>query len=201
MGKVHWQNRREFIKTGMVGTAALSIVGFSPVGSPETKTHDKDPFSGLKMGVASYWLRKFGLDEAIAMTRKLGVKYITLKDFHLSLKSSQTERQEARKKIEDAGLVLMGGGVIYMKKDENEIRHAFEYARDAGMPTIVASPDPPALDILDKMVDEYRLRVAIHNHGPGDEKYPSPDDVFKHVKNHDERIGLCIDIGHTVRIG
>ena len=201
MRNLNAQNRRQFIKAGMVGTAVLPIVGFSAMGYVEAKTHGKDPFRGLKVGMASYSLRKFSLDDALAMTRKLEVKYITLKDFHLSLKSSKTERQEARKKTEDAGLVLMGGGVIYMKKDENEIRNAFEYARDAGMPTIVASPDPAALDILDKMVNEYQIRVAIHNHGPGDEKYPSPNDVFKHVKNHDERIGLCIDIGHTQRIG
>ena len=98
-------------------------------------------------------------------------------------------------------LVLMGGGVIYLKNDEAEIRNAFEYAKDAGMPTIVASPAPEALDKIDKMVSEYQIRVAIHNHGPGDEKYPAPQDVFNQVKSHDPRIGLCIDIGHTVRIG
>ena len=195
-----YKNRREFIKTGLVSAAALPIVGFSAKGSV-ANAHGKDPFRGLKIGLASYSLRKFSLDDAIAMTQKLGVKYITLKDFHLSLKSNKTERQTARKKIEDAGLLLMGGGVIYMKKDENEIRNAFEYAKDAGMPMIVASPDPAALDILDRMVNEYQLRVAIHNHGPGDEKYPSPRDVYTHVKEHDERIGLCIDVGHTMRIG
>jgi len=65
----------------------------------------------------------------------------------------------------------------------------------------VASPEPSTLNKLDKMVNEYQIRVAIHNHGPGDAKYPAPQDVFNQVKNHDPRIGLCIDVGHTVRIG
>ncbi len=191
-------DRRKFIQSSMMGAAACALPGTE---SATPNAVSKDPYRGLKMGVASYSLRKFSLDEAIAMTQKLGVKYISLKDYHLPLKSSQAERHEARKKIAAAGLILLGGGVISMKNDESEIRNAFEYAKDAGMPTIVASPEPQALDKLDKMVNEYQIRVAIHNHGPGDEKYPAPQDVFNQVKNHDPRIGLCIDIGHTARIG
>ena len=192
-------DRRQFIQTGILASTAVSVLNAR--GKAPSNAASKDPYRGLKMGVASYSLRKFSLDEAIAMTLKLGVRYLTLKDVHLSLKSSKTERQQARRKLDAAGLVLMGGGVIYMKNDEAEIRNAFEYAQDAGMPTIVASPEPQALGKLDKMVSEYPIRVAIHNHGPGDEKYPAPQDVFNQVKNHDPRIGLCIDIGHTVRIG
>jgi len=104
-------------------------------------------------------------------------------------------------KIQDAGLTLMGGGVIYMKNDEAAIRNYFEYAKDAGMPTIICSPEPDALGTLEKMVRQYDIRIAIHNHGPGDKKYPSPLDVLRLVKTLDQRMGVCIDVGHTVRIG
>jgi inosose dehydratase len=191
-------DRRQFIQAGILASTVASALSASDKSSPNTR---RDPYGGLKVGIASYSLRKFSLDEAIAMAQKLGVRYITLKDVHLPLTSSKAERQQARRKLDAAGLVLMGGGVIYLKNDEIEIRNAFEYAQDAGMPTIVASPEPQALGKLDKMVNEYPIRVAIHNHGPGDEKYPAPQDVFNQVKDHDPRIGLCIDIGHTVRIG
>jgi sugar phosphate isomerase/epimerase len=65
----------------------------------------------------------------------------------------------------------------------------------------VASPDPAALDIVEKMAKEFNIRVAIHNHGPGDKRYPSPMDVFRMVKDRDARLGICMDVGHTVRIG
>jgi inosose dehydratase len=194
-------NRRRFLGTAILGTAGRSLVtGGSPrLEAAESLNHDL--FKGLKMGVASYSLRNFSLDQVIVMMPKLGVRYITLKDMHLPLDSTPAQRKEARQKLEHAGLILMGGGVIYMKNDPAEIRLAFEYARDAGMPTIVASPDPASLDILDKMVEEFDIRVAIHNHGPGDDKYPSPLDVMKLIKNHDPRIGVCPDIGHTARLG
>jgi sugar phosphate isomerase/epimerase len=98
-------------------------------------------------------------------------------------------------------LELASGGVIYMKNNEKEIRSFFDYARDAGMATIVCSPEIDALDAVENMVKEYNIRIAIHNHGPGDKKYPSPLDVLRLVKDRDARMGLCIDVGHTVRLG
>lgn len=159
-----------------------------------------DAFRGLKAGIASYSLRKFSLEQAISMTKQAGVRHITLKDFHLPLKSTPEERKAARRTIEEAGLQLMGGGVIYMKKNENEIRAAFDYARDAGMPVIVCSPDIEALDLVERFAKDYDIVIAIHNHGPGDAKYPSPVDVMRLVKDRDSRLGICMDVGHTVRI-
>ena len=56
------------------------------------------------------------------MTKEAGVRCISLKDMHLPMKSAPEQRKEAHQKIEAAGLVLMGGGVIYLKNDENNIR-------------------------------------------------------------------------------
>ena len=193
--------RRHFLQAGLLGSAAFAAASFTSRASGAVTKAEREPFRGLKVGVASYSLRKFSLDQAITMTKQAGVKYLTLKDMHLPMKSSTAERQEARKKVEDAGLVLMGCGVVYLSNKEDEVRAAFEYAKDAGMPTIVASPDPAGLDIVEKLAKEYDIRIAIHNHGPGDKRFPSPLDVFKMVKGRDPRMGICMDVGHTVRIG
>jgi inosose dehydratase len=194
-------NRRRFLQTGLLGSTALAAVGLPTSLRAAVVKAERDPFDGLKIGMASYTLRKFSLDQAIAMTKQAGVKYLCLKDVHLSLKSTQAERQEARRKIEAAGLALVGGGVIYMKNDAAEIRGIFQYAKDAGMPTIVCSPEPEALDAVEQMAKEFDLRVAIHNHGPTDKKYPSPRDVLRLVDKRDPHMGICMDVGHTVRIG
>jgi inosose dehydratase len=194
-------NRRNFLQTGLLGSTALAMASLPTPASAALTKPDGDQLHGLKLGMASYSYQKFTLDQAIAMTKQAGLKYINLKDFHLSLKSTPAEREEAHKKIADAGLTLMGGGVIYMKNDEAEIHSVFEYAKDAGMPTIVCSPDPDALDTVEKMAKEFDIRIAIHNHGPTDKKYPSPRDVLRLVKDRDQRMGICMDVGHTVRIG
>jgi inosose dehydratase len=195
-------NRRFFLKGAMVSPLAISAASMLPsVAEAAVTKSSTDPFGGLKCGIASYTFRNFTLPQAIAMTRQAGGGYLTLKDVHLPMRSSPAERHEAKVAVEAGGLQLMGGGVIYMKNDEAEIKSAFDYARDAGMPVIVCSPDPAALDLVERMAKTYNLRIAIHNHGPGDQKYPSPLDVLRLVKDRDPRLGICIDVGHTVRIG
>lgn len=200
MNKTVTINRRGFLQAGLAGSTVLAAAWPKIMFGQEAQG-GRDPYRGLKVGIASYSLRKFSLDDAIAKTKEAGVKYICLKDVHLPLKSSTAQRQEARRKIEAAGLVLMGGGVIYLSNKEEEVRNAFEYAKDAGMPTIVCSPDPAAMDTVEKFAKEYKIRIAIHNHGPGDKRYPSPLDVLKMVKDRHELMGICMDVGHSVRLG
>ena len=195
-------NRRHFLQTSLLGTtAALAAANLGGNAFGAVTKPDRDPDGGLKFGIASYTFRKFTLDQTIDMTTQAGFKYINLKDVHLPLNSTTEECQAARQKIEAAGLKLMGGGVIYMKNDEAQIRHIFEYARDSGMPVIVCSPEPNALDAVEKKAKEFNILVAIHNHGPSDKTYPSPLDVLAMIKDRDPLMGICMDIGHTMRIG
>jgi inosose dehydratase len=194
-------NRRRFLQRGFLASTALAASTLPRLATAAVTKAPEDPGHGLKLGVTSYTFRKFTLEQAITMTKSAGVKCISLKDMHLPMKSTTAERQEARRKVEAGGLTLLGGGVIYMKNDEQEIRSVFDYAKDAGMPTIICSPDIEALDTVEKMAKEYDVRIAIHNHGPGDRKYPSPLDVLKLTKDRDTRMGICMDVGHTVRIG
>jgi sugar phosphate isomerase/epimerase len=194
-------NRRRFLQSSLLGSTAFAAGSFATDSNAALTKTPSDPFHGLKMGLTSYTWLKFPLEQAIAMTKQVGAKYISLKDVHLPLKSTPEQRHEAHKQIEDAGLTLMGGGVIYFKNNEAEIQNVFEYAKDAGMATIVCSPEPDALDNVEKMVKKYDLKIAIHNHGPTDKKYPSPLDVMRLVKDRDPRMGVCMDVGHTVRIG
>jgi sugar phosphate isomerase/epimerase len=58
-----------------------------------------------------------------------------------------------------------------------------------------------AYPLVEKFVKEFDIKLAVHNHGPEDKVYPSPFDAWKAVRPYDERIGLCIDVGHAARAG
>ena len=134
------------------------------------------------------------------MTKRLGLKYISFKDFHLPLKSTPEEIEKTVAKVKDAGLVLYACGVIYMKT-EADVTQAFDYAKAAGIKMIVGVPNHELLGLVEKKANEYDIKVAVHNHGPEDKLYPSPASVYEKIKDLDKRIGLCIDIGHTQRSG
>jgi sugar phosphate isomerase/epimerase len=157
---------------------------------------------GFQLGVASYSLRKFPRAQAIDMIKQLGVKYVNIKDFHLAMNSTPDEVKAAVKEFQDAGLVILGGGNIsFQKDDEADIRKNFEYAKAAGMPLIVCAPTHETLPKMEKYVKEYNIKIAVHNHGPEDKHFPTPQSVLAVVKNMDPRCGLCIDVGHTARTG
>lgn len=196
-------SRRQIIKTGILAAIGSTIAKNSSAttffNTAARHSENKDPWKGFKVGIASYSFRKMTLDDTIKALQRLDLRYISIKDFHLPLTSSTEERRAAIQKIKDAGITPLSCGNITMENDEVNIRQAFEYARDCNLPTIVCSPHPESMRILDRMVKEFDIKLAIHNHGPEDKRFPSPYDVWKSVQRYDKRIGLCIDVGHTAR--
>src|SRR6185437_15527228 len=160
------------------------------------------PPAPLQLGVASYSLLNFPRDKAIEMVKALGTPYINLKSVHLPYELSLEQLAAARREVEGAGLHIVGGGVITFEQDTDEdVGKYFAYAKAAGMPLIAAHADAQTLPRIERFAKQYDIKVAIHNHGPEDKHFPSPYDVLKHVRTMDPRMGLCIDIGHTVRTG
>ncbi|MBD3289535.1 TIM barrel protein [candidate division KSB1 bacterium] len=181
---------------GAVLASLASFTGSCTATDEKTVSAVKDR---LKLGMASYTFREFNLEDTIKMTKRLGLKRIALKSFHLPLESSTDEIKTIAKTVRDAGLDLYGCGVVYMKS-EDEVHNAFDYAKAAGIGTIIGVPNHNLLELVNKKVQEYDIKLAIHNHGPGDELYPSPESAYEKVKDLDPRMGLCIDVGHTERI-
>ena len=207
------QTRRQFLQVAGIGAAAsLAGAGAScGLGQPSAgKERGRFEIRSAKfeirskrrfeLGLASYTLRKFKLDETLAMTRRVGLKYICFKSFHLPLDSTPEQIKAVVAKVRKAGLRLYGGGVISMKS-EAEVHRAFDYAKAAGMKVIVGVPKYELLTLVNKKVQQYDIKVAIHNHGPGDKNYPTPAVAYEKIKGLDKRIGLCNDIGHTKRAG
>jgi len=190
-------SRRSFLRlsgAGLMATQAPSIFSASHAAAPH------EPGIPFQLGIASYTFREFSLEETIGMTRGLGIRKLCLKSMHMPLDLSAREIQSLAAKVNDSGIDLYGGGVIYMNTPE-DVDRAFAYAANAGMDLIVGVPEHGLLSHCNKKVKETGIQLAIHNHGPGDKKYPSVASAYKLIKELDPGMGLCVDIGHTVRIG
>jgi sugar phosphate isomerase/epimerase len=82
-----------------------------------------------------------------------------------------------------------------------ELRRGFAYAQRAGLTLLVGAPDASLLPLAEQCVKETGIALAIHNHGPTDTRYPSPESAYTLIKTMDPRMGLCLDMGHTMRLG
>lgn len=190
-------NRRNFLKAAGIGMAAAAVPGLANAASGNAEVNKGK--SDIKLGVASYSLRKFSTEEALDMTVRCGVNRITFKDMHLPLDSDEETIQKTVELCRKKGVTLYGAGVVYMRSPE-DVDRAFEYAKTAGMEMIVGVPNHELLEYVEGKVKQYDIKLAIHNHGPGDKLYPSAESAYNLIKNRDKRMGLCIDIGHTKRI-
>jgi sugar phosphate isomerase/epimerase len=199
-------SRRRFFASA-AGAASWAALGRalhaerSPLPADRSATLDAARAARLKIGVASYSMREFPLDRVLEMAKTLGITHMTFKDVHIPRTDPAEATRALRAKIEAAGITIMGGGTINMKNDPAAIEKDFVYAKNAGFPLIYISPDPAALDTIERLATKYDIKVAIHNHGPEDKQWPRPQDAYAAVKSRDKRLGLCIDVGHTLRTG
>ncbi len=195
-------SRRDLLRWGAASAAAATAAPLlTQPAEAAAQAPAEDPWRGLKIGVATYSLRTLPTEAAIKGVKRVGLKYASIKDSHLPRKSTLEERKAIIQQFIAAGITPLSCGNIGMSKDPANIRDAFQYAKDAGIPTIVCSPDPDSMATLDAMVKEFDIRIAIHNHGPEDKRFPSPYEAMKAVEKYDARMGLCIDVGHTMRAG
>ena len=202
--------RRSFLATAAASVAGAALgVAATPAAGRATESALSDdrgpapaPVHEIKLGIASYSLREFPLDKALQMAKTLRTPYINFKSVHIPYDKTAEELAAIRKGIEDDGFQIVGGGTITFDQDTDDgVEKYFAYAKAAGMPTIVCTMPVATLPRVEKFARQYDIDIAIHNHGTEDKIFPSPYDVLKHVKNMDPHMGLCIDIGHTVRTG
>jgi sugar phosphate isomerase/epimerase len=154
--------------------------------------------------------------------KQLKTPLLNLKSMHLPMNSTDVVVTQPGQAVKDAQPIMIplalvaaqaaayraagftltaAGNITFDKDDDNDIRPKFEYLKAAGIPVAVCAPTHENLPRLEKFVKEYNIKLAIHNHGPEDKNFPSPFDVLKAVKNLDPRIGLCMDLGHSLRAG
>ena len=187
-------SRRQFlaVSAATAATASLSL--------PLALGKDKDPFGGWPVGVQSYSLRNFNLHDAVRHLQGLGVHHVEFYSKHLSPTADAKTIADTKKLLADADITINAHGVNRFTKDHDANRKVFEFAKAAGIKNITADPQPDSFASLDKLVEEYDIRVCIHNHGPG-HRYDKIADVAKAVKDHHPWIGACVDTGHFIRAG
>ena len=186
-------SRRNFFRW-----ASAALAGATWFDAGQLLAAQDDSYDGWPIGVQSYSLRNFNTLEAVRHIQGLGLRYAEFYSKHLSLMHSTKTIEETKNLCATAGITINAHGVNGFTKDHQANRKTFAFARQVGIKNLTADPDPESFDSLDRLVDEFKIRICIHNHGPN-HRYNTISDVNDAVKDHHELIGACVDTGHFIR--
>jgi inosose dehydratase len=194
------KSRRNFFKTASLTLGASGLLPLVNHASTLSFSDRKELGKMLNMGMAGFTFTNYSIDQTISMMNRVAVVNLSLKEAHLPITATQEQANEVVGKYKAGGINIYAVGVIYMK-DKSEVDRAFEYAKKVGVTLIIGVPEYDLLPYTEEKVKSTGMRIAIHNHGPSDKRYPGPKDVYDRIKNMDPKMGLCMDIGHATRAG
>ena len=117
--------RRNFIKSGMAGMAALAMAS-TPIEALAAKSTGKRsanstikkpvPEEEFHLGMAGYSFVKFDLETTLKTMQTLDLHYLCIKDFHLPLTSNEEQIAAFHQKLASYGVKVYAVGPIYMKR-------------------------------------------------------------------------------------
>jgi inosose dehydratase len=196
--------RRQAIVSGMTAAAAFAF-GRSALARPDEPGGSAGPYAPFQMALQSYSLRGFTRKEgkpdvhrALVVTEQLGLHYWEAYPAHFPITADKHAISVAKTLSKSFGVTVAGYGVVGLGKDADADRKIFDFAKAMGFQYLSADPDPSALDKVDKLVDEYKIPIGIHNHGPG-HRYDTIEKISATIKDHSPLVGVCIDTGHFLR--
>ena len=199
--------RRSFLQSTLVTAAAAGATWFDvpQIFAKESagRADSLKKYGGFPMGIQSYSLRSFGVDGpegALQRIQNLGLHWVEFFGGHYAITPDEKKIAEMNAKLAKHDLSVSSHGVNGFSKDHAKNEAIFKFAKAAGIRNISADPTPDSFESLDKLVAQYDVRIAIHNHGPG-ARYNKPEDSLKAVEGHDKRVGFCADLGHYIRSG
>lgn len=204
---------KKYISCGL-GIAALSLlVNANSFGAERIPAEYRT--GGFAIGCQAYSFNRFTLFEAIEKTAETGGKVIELfpgqklskeeSGVTVDHNASDATLQKIKDKLKKHGIMAVNYGVVGMPNNEAECRKVFEFAKKMGLPAVTSEPDMETMDLLEKLVKEYDIKVGIHNHPKQDNnpnyKVWDPNYVLSMVKGRDARLGSAADTGHWTRSG
>lgn len=185
----------------------------SQVESVQFNIPESHQVGGFALGTQSYTFNRYSAFEAIEMTAKAGGRIIELyrqkvwpdedDDTRLVPGVSDEVIEAVKQKLADHDIMAVNYGNIPLPNDEEELRNVFDFAQKLGVKAITSEPSEEAMDLIEEMVKEYGIAVAVHNHPPRPDRpnyrHWDPEFVLGLVEGRDPRVGVCADIGHYVR--
>jgi sugar phosphate isomerase/epimerase len=190
----------------LITSANLSAMIQDQANTPDSSLAEK---YGWKLGVQTYSFNRFTFFEAVEKAAAIGLKYVeaypgqTISgDFEGKMGPGMTEEQiqQVQQKLQQAGVQIIAFGVTGLSANEEESRKTFDWCKKFNVQVINTEVRENAFDTLEKLCEEYQIKIGIHNH-PKPSYYWDPETVKAAIEGRSHWIGACADTGHWIRSG
>lgn len=174
-----------------------------------TQAQTKAEKQGWRLGMQSYSFHLFTLTEALDKTQELGLKYIEVYPGHklggkwgdqiFGPQLDAQMRKELKSLAASKGIKIVSMGVV-VTETAAEWEPLFRFAKDMGMEYISCEPAIADWDLVEKLVNQYGVKISVHNH-PQPSTYWKPENLLQEISNRSKMIGSSADVGHWRRDG
>lgn len=186
-------SRRDFLKRSAAGATVLTALA-AEVDAMKKAGQE------VVMGSQSYSFRNFKFEDSLKQLKALGLDHMEFCSVHFPPKADDPGFAKIKATLEAEGIKVPCFGVEGFSADAAANKAKFEFAKALGIGILTADPEPESFDSLEKLCEEYQIKVAIHNHGPK-ARWDKVADTLKAVENRHPFIGACVDTGHVIRSG
>ncbi len=169
---------------------------------------------GFAVGTQAYTFREFTAMEAIERTAKAGGRVIEFypgqrfspekPDLRWDHDATEEMIKAIEAQLEKFDVMAVNYGVVRIPNDETAARKIFDFGRRLGVRAITTESED-SIDLIEKLVREYDISVAYHNHprraNNPDYRTWDPNHLRTVLEGRDKRIGSCADTGHWMRSG
>ena len=161
------------------------------------------PILGWKVGVPARAFQQLTFSEAAARADALGLaaiegfseqKFSAEIPKNLDYKLTSNEREAVRDRLRALNLRMPAYFTATIGPDEASSRAVFEFAKSFGVETIVGSPDPASLPMIDKLATEFGVNVALSNSR-------GPKGLLQALEGRSKRIGANVDLAAWLQEG
>jgi type 1 glutamine amidotransferase/sugar phosphate isomerase/epimerase len=111
------------------------------------------------------------------------------------------ELEAVRDRLAALNMRMPGYFTTEVPKSESGARKLFEFAKSLGVETIVCSPEPALLPMLEKLADEFSINVALFNASSKDTAYANPTALSRTLASRSKRLGAAVDTGNWLAAG
>ncbi len=211
---VQTSRRRDFLR--WLGAAGCGL-GWAAARRPSLwagELTDATPHAakhGWRVGASAWTFRQYSFLDMLDRLQSLGLRYLEAmawqpvgKEYaglHTNEAMSEDVVKAMQQRLADHGVKLLSCYMRELPNNEAACRRKFDWAKEIGLEYLTGEPLPDALDLLEKLCDEYQISLAIHNHPRPHSLYWNPNALLRAVRGRSKRIGACADTGHYLRSG